>query len=248
MDVSSAAGGIKTSARYIRATQLFTRLVVGTYSFVRLLPGNSITRDRSAFWDWPTVACVARNLTETYQIFYYLIDPGLAEEDVELRVNLMNLHLNSEKYRIYKEGRASQQVLATFEVGLPQDRTRLLQSPAFQRLPKELRNDLLKGKKAMHLSHSQIGESLPFMDRDFRWIYRLLSNHVHTTPFSFQAQSNERGRGDENDAERFYITLAIQVVLKYVTAAVLDMARIFPDRIANPCEACVDRARTLHER
>ena len=66
-----------------------------------------------------------------------------------------------------------QQVLATFEVGLPQDRTRLLQSPAFQRLPKELRNDLLKGKKIMHLSHSQIGESLPFMDRNFRWIYRL---------------------------------------------------------------------------
>ena len=48
--------------------------------------------------------------------------------------------------------------------------------------------------------------------------------------------------------ERFYITLAIQVVLKYITAAVLDMARIFPDRIENPCEACVEQARILHKR
>ena len=106
MDVSSAAGGIKTSTRYIRATQLFTRLVVGTYSFVRP-PGNTITRDLNAFWDWPTAACVARNSTETYHIFYYLVDPSLTEEDVELRVNLMHLHLNSGKYRLYKKGHAA---------------------------------------------------------------------------------------------------------------------------------------------
>ena len=45
MRISQGAGGIQTSSRYIRAAQLFTRLTIGTYTFVRLLPSNTLTRD-----------------------------------------------------------------------------------------------------------------------------------------------------------------------------------------------------------
>ncbi|MBH2010699.1 MAG: hypothetical protein I8H71_13430 [Xanthomonadaceae bacterium] len=247
MRVSQGVGGIKTSNRYIRATQLFTRLTVGSYTFVRLLPSNTTTRDRVEFWDWPSVACVARNLVETYHTFYYLIDPKLSESEVEMRIDLMHLHLNSEKYRLYKELKPGAEILKGFEVGLPKDKERLKNNAIFRKLSEGRQSELLKGRAAMHLTHAEIAEALPFIDRYFRPIYRLFSIHVHSAPMSFQAQSNERARGDENDAERMYITLAIQIVLKYLSAAMLDMARLFPDAVARKCPEALAVARELHD-
>jgi hypothetical protein len=159
----------------------------------------------------------------------------------------MHFHLNSEKYRLYREWKPDAEVLRSFEAGLPKDKERLCANKIFRNLPERMRRDLLKGRKAMHLTHTEIGESLPFMGHHFRPLYRLFSNHVHSSPFSFQAQSNERGRGDENDAERFYITLAIQVVGKYVSAAILDMAHIFPREIGKSYERQVSLARRIHD-
>jgi hypothetical protein len=244
--VSEQAGGIKTSTRNIRATQLFTRLNLAGFTFLRMLPGNTITGHLGEFWDWPSIACIARNIVETFHLFWYLSDPSLSAEEVDMRVSLMHLHLNTEKYKLYKEWNAGQEVLRSFEEGLPRDRARLEANRVFASLPERQRKELLKGNRPMHLTHSEIGGSLPFMDRHFRPIYRLFSNHVHSTPLSFQAQSNTRGRGDENDAERFYIILAIQVVIKYLTAAVIEMARMFPREVGAPCSRLVDIARELH--
>ncbi|OOG44166.1 DUF5677 domain-containing protein [Polaromonas sp. A23] len=247
MGVSQAVGGIQTANRFIRATQLFTRLTVGSYTFVRLLPSNTLTHDRVEFWDWPSIACVARNIVETYHTFYYLIDPSLSVGEVEMRMDLMHLHLNSEKYRLYRELKPDAEILREFEIGLPKDKERLKKNAIFHKLSEGRQSELLKGRAAMHLTHAEIGESLPFIDRYFRPIYRLFSIHVHSTPMSFQAQSNERGRGDENEAERFYVTLAIQIILKYLSAAVMDMARIFPDVVARACPDALAVAREVHD-
>ncbi|MBA7590714.1 hypothetical protein ES708_32844 [subsurface metagenome] len=102
--VSHAAGGIKTSTRYIRSTQIFTRILVTAYTFFRLLPGNPITRDDEEHWDWPTIASVARNLIEAYLHFFYVGVENVSEEEVDFRLKAMWFHLNSEKYQLYKSG------------------------------------------------------------------------------------------------------------------------------------------------
>ncbi len=248
IDVSHVAGGIQTSTRYVQATKLYTRLTVAAYTFVRLLPANGITRDAVEFWDWPSVACVARNIVETYHMFHYLSAATLSEEECDMRISLMHLHLNSEKYRLYKEWKPDHEVLKEFEQGLPKDRIRLREKSAFKKLPQARQTELLKGRNAMHLTHAEVGESLPFIGKHFRPLYRLLSTHVHSVPFSFQAQSNERGRGDENDAERFYMSLAISIVVRYLSAAILDMARIFPDEIGSARPDAIATARDMHAR
>ena len=53
---------------------------------------------------------------------------------------------------------------------------------------------------------------------------------------------------DENDAERYYITIAIQVVGKYLTAATLEMVEIFRDEIGVTCERFAIIARKLHDK
>ncbi len=91
----------------------------------------------------------------------------------------------------------------------------------------------------MHLSHAQIGASLPVAGKHFRGVYRLLSNAAHSSPLSFQAQSNERGRGFGNAAERNYITLAIKLVVDCLARATVEMGRIFPTDIGGPCRNLV---------
>jgi hypothetical protein len=231
ISISDSSGGIQTTARFIHATQLYTRLVAGLYSFVRLLPYNRITYDREPFWDWGSVAGIARAVVETYHTFYYVGVENVGAEEVKARLDLMLFHLNSEKYRLYREGNADEKVLKGFQEGLPKDKERLTKNPWFQRLPPKQQAYLLKGRCAMYLPHAEIARRSNVLGAHFRFFYRLFSNQLHATPFAAYSQSNVRGRGIENDTERFYVTSAMQVVIRYVCRAVLDMAEIFPDRL-----------------
>lgn len=244
--VSDLVGGIKTTTRNIRATQLYTRLVAASLTFIRLLSGNKHATSEVEWWDWPSVGTLARGVIETYNAFFYIGVEKVPPSEVELRINLMHFHLNFEKYRLYRDWGKSDEELQDFIDGLPIDRERLKNNTVFQTLPEKQQTQLLKGKTPMHLSHHEINERAKIITNSFKPIYRLFSNQVHTTPLSFQSQSNTRGRGFENDAERFYITLATQVVIKYLANAVINMTDIFPKQLKKqPYFMFLERARSL---
>jgi len=231
MRISAAAGGIDTTGRNIRAAQLYTRLVVSMYTFVRVLPGNPITTDAVPFWDWGSVAALARAILEAYNVLYYVGIDSVDETELECRRELLMLHLNSEKYRLYTEWGAPNEVLDEFRKGLPSQRERIQRNSFFRTFPPKRQTVLLEGRAAMHLSHPDIAARSGILGKHFRALYRFLSNQVHSTPFAFLSQSNERGRGDENDAERAYTIIAMQIVRECVGRAVLHISDIFPDQI-----------------
>lgn len=245
INVSDSSGGIKTTTRCIRATQLYTRLVAATYSFVRLLPGNKITSDRNPFWDWGSVAVLARQVVEIYHAFYYLGVDEISKEEVDFRIGLMHLCRNAELLRLYQDWGAEKSELASFEKGLPLDRDLLQKNPFFLTLPEKLRMNLLTGKYPMHLSQEEVARRADVLGRHFRPLYRLLSNQMHATPLAFQSQSNERGRGQENEAELHYVTLATQIVKEHIGRAILDMAEMFPQQLEGPHRDELVRVKTL---
>ena len=59
-------------------------------------------------------------------------------------------------------------------------------------------------------------------------LYRLFSNHTHTTPFAYYTISNKRGRGEENEAEISYLSITLDFCIKYLSAAIIDMTNLFP--------------------
>lgn len=83
----------------------------------------------------------------------------------------------------------------------------------------------------MHLSHDEIAKRTGLQGEHFRFLYRLLSIQSHAAPLAFQAQSNTRGRGEENEAELLYIVLATQVVKDHICKAIIGMGRIFPKQL-----------------
>ena len=229
--VSDAVGGIKVPQRYVIATQLFTRIVSSSITFFRILPANRFLIQEPEWWDWASVASLGRNIIETYHAFFYVGIEKISDDEVKFRLDLMQLHRNSEKYRLYKEIGIEDSQLRDFEEGLPLDKQHLKDNKIFQSLPEKYQSELLKGKTAMHLSHSEIHRRADILSDSFKPIYRLLSNQVHSTPFASQAQSDERGRGFENDTERYYIILIIQVVSKILLKSIMSMVRIFPGKL-----------------
>lgn len=228
--VSQASGGINTETRYIRTTQIFTRMIVVAYTFFRLLPRNPITRDKEEHWDWPSVAALARNFIEAYLLFFYLGVDEVSKDEVDFRLEVMWFHLNTEKYRLYKSG-PKKIDLTEFENNLPIKKKRIEEHPFFQQLSKEQKKRVLSAKSPTYMTTAQLMARLPFDSRELSWMYRHYSNEVHSTAFAFNSQSNSRGRGDENPAERGYMISASWLVRKYLAAAVMAMAKIFPKEI-----------------
>jgi hypothetical protein len=234
-DISKASGGIKTSTRFIRSTQIFTRMTVMAFTFYRLLPGNPITNDDEEHWDWPTIASVARNFLEAYLHFFYLSEKRISDHEADFRLKLMWFHLNSEKFRLYKSG-PQKKDLSDFEKNLPKQKNQLKMHQFFTKLNKNAQKRALSGKSAIYMTTQELINRLPFKSDELLWLYRHFSNEVHSTAFAFSSQSNERGRGDENEAERVYIITASWTVRKYFSAAIISMSEIFPNQLkaSNP--------------
>lgn len=229
-DVSNEIGGREAPAHLLQAAQLFVRMTITGMSIIHLSPENRIYPAEKPVWDMFSIASLTRNFMENYHMLYYIAVENVNEDERELRYYLSIYHLNNERYKMYKEFK-NWKYIDEFEKNLPRAKEHLKQLPYFRKLSKSLQGKMLEGRSAMYLSHKEITERLPFMTDEFAGYYRLLSNHTHSTPFSYITMTNDRGRGNEGAAEINYFCLFLQLCDKYLSAAIIDMLRLFPDSV-----------------
>jgi len=239
IDISDRTSGKKNVPwKLARAHQLYIRLTVTCLSFIRLLPKNRYLKTNFEFWDFPSVANIARNFIETYHVFYYIGVDKITDEETDLRLSIFNYHLNNEKYKLYKEFGAPIEDLKEFEINLPKAKEEIKNHKAFSGIEASRVKGILNGTEFMSMTHKEISDKIGFDTKEFRPMYRFLSNQTHSTPFSFFSQSNERGRGIENQPEVNYIVMCIDFVAKYLLAAMTDIIKLFPD-----CQATLDKGK-----
>lgn len=239
IDISDRTSGKKNIPwKLVRTHQLYIRLTVTCLSFIRLLPQNKYLKTNFDFWDFPSVANIARNFIETYHVFYYIGVDKITDEETELRLLIFNYHLNNEKYKLFKEFGASADVLNEFELNLPIAKEEIKNHNAYSIIQPSKVKGILNGKEFMVITHKEISEKIEFNTKEFIPMYRFLSNQTHSTPFSFFSQSNERGRGIENETEVEYIVMCIDLVTKYLLASMIDTINIFPD-----CQATLNKTK-----
>ena len=201
VDVSDSVSHIHLPGHLVRANQLFTRLTVTSMSIIHLCPANRTWASSSQFWDFISIATLARNLIENYHAFFYIGVEEVTPEERSFRLDLFNFHLNNEKYKLFKEGGSSDEILKEFEQKLPIEKAALIAHPFFPHLSKEKSKKIVKGDEAMILTQKEISRRIPFKTDEFVPIYRLFSNQAHSTPFAFFPQNHERGRGEENETK-----------------------------------------------
>lgn len=221
---SDASGGINTSNLGVESTKIYTRLVLSAMTINAILPKNKI--NKTQLWDFPSVATLARAFIETCHRYLYLSQPGINETEAEFRISLFFYHMNSEKYRLYNEFDAEKKVLEEFEAKLPQAKVKLLALPIYSALSKYKAEKIRRGNSAMHFTDDEIANQFSLVGGHFKPIYRLLSNHCHGSPFATYSQSNERGRGFENKAEKDYMVLALQLLNQYLSKVIISQVEL----------------------
>ncbi|WP_139135362.1 DUF5677 domain-containing protein [Roseivirga sp. 4D4] len=198
-------------------------------SLIHLLPKNRYFPSEFEFWDFSSVASLARNLVENYYSFFYICIEPINSEESDFRLLLLTYHLNNEKYKFYKESGQPQNVLDEFEENLPKAKRKLEGLPFFEKIDNSKKRSILKGLQFKYLSNKEIADRIPFDTEEYQPLYRFFSNQTHSTPLAFFSQNNERGRGLESEVEVSYITMALDFAIKYLLAAILDMTKLFPD-------------------
>jgi hypothetical protein len=189
-----------------------------------ILPHNKFNKHKG--WDLSSLATLSRTFIETCHRHLYLTEDALSENEIEFRLDLYNYRLNSEKYKFYKEMGADESVLRDFEENLPKKRDKIVASPVYLGLSKEMSNTVRSGNADMYFTDEEIANRFQMIDGKFKPFYRLLSNHSHGSPFATASQSNERGRGFENDAERFYFTLILQILSHYFSRIIIAQVNL----------------------
>jgi len=92
------------SPRHELAHKLFNRLIGQCESILKLLPPveNFSMTDNNYYYDLASIASLARNFTETYEMFYYLSIDNIDDKEQKLRKLLSHLHMKAEILEIYK--------------------------------------------------------------------------------------------------------------------------------------------------
>lgn len=209
----------------LQTQQLFTKLTVTSISIVHLMPKNSIFPSNIEFWDFFSVASLARNLIENYIMFFYVGIDDISDTERDFRLALLRFHLNNEKYKLYKSLGVDD--LHEFEEGIPLSKEGLKSHEFVSSIEPNKIERILSGSKASYLERAEILDRIPFDTSDISPLYRLFSNHIHSTPLSFNTISDERGRGEQNEAEVGYSSFILSTCNKYLSMAVVGIVEAF---------------------
>jgi hypothetical protein len=166
-----------TTIRAHHADQLFDKAVLHGLSFDRLLSQSAETLDPGA------LASVARCIIEAHNVFSYLCETNVSDDEFMFRVALMGYHhaVDIEKTlsQLGFDGNEGMS-LAFNSIAKEATLRELEQNAIFQALPAHEKKELREGKRAYGKGLKHRGGPLPKQLES--GIYRLLSSNVHSLP------------------------------------------------------------------
>jgi hypothetical protein len=227
LDVSDRTGGLKAADHLIMANQLYVRMTLTSLSIIHLLPENRLFPSEWQIWDFFSVASLARNLIENYNMLFFVAVENITDEERDFRLNVLYYHHNKEKQKFYKD-LGGRQFDKEFDENLPIAKKALKEHPFFSKLPHKISNAIIDGRKSIYLSREDISKKRNFDKNTLKAYYRLFSNHTHSSPMAFLSMSNLRGGGKENKTELHYLTITLHLCIKYLSAAIIDIVSLFP--------------------
>lgn len=213
------------TGKYFYASVLFTRLCVSAVSLRKLSPDPRLL-GRDAHWDYASVCSITRIIVECYLIFHYLCVQTVDDIEWEARWRLFNLHDCSQRTKMFAsldiapEGEAEKVIEITLD--------ELKANSYFRGLTQKQQRHFLKGNDALFMSQDQIVQSYGGDVNEFRFLYRFLSNQVHSLPMSFyRVSEQERGSGVESEVEVGYTALCLDSTCQYLKQACKDYRTLF---------------------
>ncbi|VVP13710.1 hypothetical protein PS850_03502 [Pseudomonas fluorescens] len=231
MHVSQGYAGIKSpSGKHYYASVLFTALCTRAVSMLTLVPHTPWASKLIEHWDYASVAGITRTILELRLAFHYLCAEPCSVDEWDCRWNIFNLHDCISRRRMFEATEDSPEQVAGFTAQAEELRERIRANPFFQSLPLQKQKTLLHGQTAYLMPLEDIGERVGVEKERFRWLYVLLSSHVHGLPMSFYrigAGEEERGRGLPSQTEESYTSLFLSFTMTLMVGARDELHHLF---------------------
>jgi hypothetical protein len=182
----------------------------------RLLPIEGEEPSNIHSWDFGAIATLTRNFIETFHTFFYIGIEDIDDEEWNLRIKVFHLHDNSRRDELFKlMGETSQH--DKFQEINQELLSEIKKNKKFLALDNYLQKRILKSETAFILSRQEIEKRIDPSDSSIKWVYLFLSNQSHSLPMAYyRTESESRGSGVENAADKGYISLSIEWITDYL--------------------------------
>jgi len=229
MNTSYASTGLQCGNRRYWASILFTRLCTFSTSILALCPGSKLN-PKGLHWDFGSIATLTRNLFECGLTFFYLGIEDVTEEEMNVRLMVMDLHDCTARIRMSRDLVRNEIGCKVYEEAIEKLTKKLNMDTFFGTLPVSVQKSVLKGQRACIYTQDEI---LIRIGEDASWsraFYHFLSSHTHSLPVGFSRMADHnRGHGGENDIEKCYISMALDFCTKNLNRSTADMQKAFSD-------------------
>ena len=227
--VSVGASGISSpTPQHYWASVLFTRLVVTAKSIQVLTPALG----PNTHVDFSAVASIVRNLAECYLFFFFLCIDDVPQDQKDARIILLNLHDDGSRAKLFAElgeEELDDETRALRIVVRTDLETKFAANSYLAALPEKRQRELLRGEKTPFVQDDVIDRT-DLDKKNFRFLYRFLSNHTHTGPVAFYRMGEHgRGAGYRNEKDTFYMASALEFAATLLTPAIRDMSGLFSE-------------------
>ncbi|MEI9881448.1 hypothetical protein [Atlantibacter hermannii] len=236
--ISLNQGGIETDGRGRRAADIFTRQVLTARSLNKILPILRNGDDPDvAVWDVATIALVSRSVMENFQALYFYGTETISESEAELRFLIFQKDRNAKWRDIRKKAGQSEEDLAEFSLGLPQQQARIVNHPYYNLLSKE-QKESLKNRAEMYYSKAKFEERCTRLSK-LGLNYQLLSNLAHPLPLAIYRIDEIRGHGTPCDEDINLAIICLNVAADCLIASIEEMGIKFVHNIGVPFRSLI---------
>jgi RES domain len=221
------AGHPSDSPRRYWASMLFTRLCSAAISTLHMCPGSPANTG-GTHWDFSSLAPLVRSLVQYGLMLFYLGTEAVGEDESRARVLVMQLRDCKERLSLFRNVDGSGEETRGIETATSHMRTELSANPYFAPLQARLRKRLMKGDTASILTEDQILDRLGIVDQKGRAFLWFISSHADVSPLAYcRTGKNNRGTGEENDADVCYIATAVDLACDFILRANTDVEALF---------------------
>lgn len=229
INTSYASTGLQCGNRRYWASILFTRLCTFSISILALCPGSKVN-PKGLHWDFGSIATLTRNLFECWLTFFYLGIEDITEEEMKVRLMVMDLHDCTARMRMSRNLVRNESGCKVYEEGIEKLTEKLKANLFFITLPISVQKSVLKGQRACIYTQDEILARIGEDASSSRAFYHFLSSHTHSLPVGFSRMADQnRGHGGENDIEKCYTSAALDFGSNTLNRSTADMQKAFSD-------------------
>ncbi|WP_405568967.1 DUF5677 domain-containing protein [Winogradskyella sp. Asnod2-B02-A] len=167
-----------------KSTHLLAKAIDNSFSILKLIPDSKYSDDKENYLDISSVFSLCRNLIELSNIFWYLIDDNIEQNEFEFRIDILNYHDYISTDLIFNRIFYDEKNVEYLENKISEFKDKIENNPHFEKLDKQTKKFILNGKKSTLLTQFEIVKKRDLDLEEFRAYYKLMSVHTHSSPTS----------------------------------------------------------------